>query len=72
MEMHSGRLKNTGKDFVLLTQFVIQKTASALCWNLNNGGKVDKLGRLGANEIRFLNFITSIYIAVMTFKSSQM
>ncbi len=49
-------VKNTGLDFVPLMQFVIEKTASALCWKLNNGGKVDKLS---ANEIRFLNFITS-------------
>ena len=47
--------KKTGIDFSQMTQFVIEKTASALCWNLNNGRKVDQLGKLSASEIRFLN-----------------
>ena len=29
----------------------------------NDGGKVDKLGRLSAKEIRFLNFDTSIFMS---------
>ncbi len=57
--MNWQTVKNMGVDFVPLMQFAIQRTASALCWNLNNGGMFDKLGKLSATEIRFLNFSTS-------------
>ena len=33
----------------------------------NDGGKVDKLGRLSAKEIIFLNFTTSIFMSSPTY-----